>query len=72
MRVAACCGLSQVFGRCIAGEGMAGNMGYFKTLILMGVLGCATCVTFMVVSAPGGEHRHTYGRPGTYHRAAVG
>ena len=39
-----------VFGRCIAGDGCGGNMGYFKTLILMGVLGCATCVSFMFVS----------------------
>lgn len=31
---------AQVFGRCIAGDGCGGNMGYFKTLILMGVLGC--------------------------------
>ena len=41
----------QVFGRCIAGDGCGGNMGYFKTLILMGVLGCGTCVSLMVVSS---------------------
>ena len=28
-----------VFGRCIAGRGWGGNIGYFKLLILMGVLG---------------------------------
>ena len=28
-----------VFGRCIAGRGWGGNIGYFKMLILMGVLG---------------------------------
>ena len=47
-----------VFGRCIAGDGFAGNMGYFKTLILMGVLGCATCVSFMFVSASSVGHAH--------------
>ncbi|KOO23310.1 palmitoyltransferase zdhhc17 [Chrysochromulina tobinii] len=52
-----------VFGRCIAGDGCGGNMGYFKTLILMGVLGCGTCVSFMVVSsAPSGSYpRHRVG-----------
>jgi hypothetical protein len=45
-----------VFGRCIAGDGCGGNMGYFKTLILMGVLGCATCVSFMFVSASSVNH----------------
>jgi len=58
-----------VFGRCIAGDGCGGNMGYFKTLIMMGCLGCATCVSFMFVSASaaasaGGPTRH-YGR--THH-----
>jgi hypothetical protein len=43
-----------VFGRCIAGDGCGGNMGYFKTLIMMGCLGCATCVSFMFVSASAG------------------
>jgi len=48
-----------VFGRCIAGDGCGGNMGYFKTLILMGVLGCGTCVSFMVMSSsPGPGHHH--------------
>ena len=42
-----------VFGRCIAGDGCGGNMGYFKTLILMGCLGCATCVSFMFVAGAG-------------------
>ena len=53
----------QVFGRCIAGDGCGGNMGYFKTLIMMGVLGCGTCVSFMVVSsAPSGSYpRHRVG-----------
>lgn len=32
-----------VFGRCIAGEGMRGNMGYFKTIICMGFAGVVTC-----------------------------
>jgi hypothetical protein len=31
-----------VFGRCIAGRGLGGNMGYFKTLVLMGAIGPAT------------------------------
>jgi len=47
-----------VFGRCIAGEGCGGNMGYFKGLILMGVVGCATCVSFMFITAGSG---HPYG-----------
>mmetsp|Transcript_1195 Transcript_1195/g.3306 ORF Transcript_1195/g.3306 Transcript_1195/m.3306 type:complete len:233 (+) Transcript_1195:116-814(+) len=48
-----------VFGRCIAGDGCGGNMGYFKTLILMGVLGCGTCVSFMVMSSsPSSVHYH--------------
>ena len=50
-----------VFGRCIAGDGFGGNMGYFKTLILMGVLGCATCVSFMFVSASSVGHAHNMG-----------
>ena len=45
-----------VFGRCIAGDGCGGNMGYFKTLILMGCLGCATCVSFMFVAGAGKQH----------------
>lgn len=28
-----------VFGRCIAGRGLGGNIGYFRTIIMMGVLG---------------------------------
>ncbi|CAJ1365170.1 unnamed protein product [Effrenium voratum] len=32
-----------VFGRCIAGKGFGGNMGFFKTIIAMGVAGGATC-----------------------------
>ena len=50
-----------VFGRCIAGEGFRGNMGYFKLLILMGVLGCGTCVTFMLTQVtPAVSPRHSY------------
>jgi len=45
-----------VFGRCIAGNGLGGNMGYFKGLILMGVVGCATCVSFMFISAASLQH----------------
>lgn len=62
---------AQVFGRCIAGEGFGGNMGFFKTLIMMGVLGCCTCVSFLFISAGqsvsgshyGSSHRyrHSYG-----------
>ena len=29
-----------VFGRCIAGDGFGGNMGYFKTIIGMAAAGC--------------------------------
>lgn len=31
------------FGRCIAGRGCGGNMGYFKAIIAAGNLGAATC-----------------------------
>ena len=31
-----------VFGRCIAGDGFGGNMGYFKTIIAMAGAGCVT------------------------------
>lgn len=59
-----------VFGRCIAGDGFGGNMGYFKTLILMGVLGCATCVSFMVLSTGSQvsdrSYRYHHRHPPTY------
>ena len=41
-----------VFGRCIAGEGFAGNMGYFKTLILMFFAGFGTWASFMGAAYP--------------------
>lgn len=51
-----------VFGRCIAGEGVGGNMGYFKTLIAMGLIGCGTCVAFMILcAAPAGAPRDATG-----------
>ena len=53
-----------VFGRCIAGDGCGGNMGFFKTLILMGVLGCATCVSFMFVSTSSVTAHSQYGHSG--------
>ena len=53
-----------VFGRCIAGDGCGGNMGFFKTLILMGVLGCATCVSFMFVSQTATAHIGSAARHG--------
>ena len=31
-----------VFGRCIAGDGFGGNMGYFKTIIGMAGVGCVS------------------------------
>ena len=31
-----------VFGRCIAGDGFGGNMGYFKTIITMAGAGCVS------------------------------
>ena len=33
-----------VFGRCIAGRGLRGNMGFFKGILLMGALGFFTCL----------------------------
>ncbi|KAL1504467.1 hypothetical protein AB1Y20_010872 [Prymnesium parvum] len=38
-----------VFGRCIAGKGFAGTMGYFKVIISMGVAGCVTSFGFLLV-----------------------
>jgi hypothetical protein len=43
-----------VFGRCIAGQGFGGNMGYFKTIIMMAVLGI---VTAMAASVSGANDR---------------
>ena len=65
-----------VFGRCIAGDGCGGNMGYFKMLILMGVLGCATCVSFMFITAGAGassctSHARAPHAPATRTRAPV-
>ena len=39
-----------VFGRCIAGKGFAGNMGYFKIIISMGMAGCITSFGFLLVA----------------------
>jgi hypothetical protein len=39
-----------VFGRCIAGEGMRGNMGYFKVVIAMGCWGSFTTVAAFVAA----------------------
>ena len=63
----------QVFGRCIAGDGCGGNMGYFKGLIMMGLLGCATCVSFMFVTASSVSHptKYAYGGRG-YHYPGTG
>lgn len=46
-----------VFGRCIAGEGYAGNMGYFKTLILMFFMGFGTWIFFMQKVYPASSFR---------------
>jgi len=35
-----------VFGRCIAGDGFGGNMGYFKTILGMAVFGCVSGTHF--------------------------
>lgn len=66
---------AQVFGRCIAGDGFGGNMGYFKTLIMMGVLGCATCVSFMFVTGGGAQSNYHHTRshyPIAQHAAGMG
>merc|ERR1712194_488755 len=39
-----------VFGRCIGGHGLQGNMKYFKTLISMGVSGAITALAAIVCS----------------------
>jgi hypothetical protein len=39
-----------VFGRCIAGRGLGGNMGYFLVIIVMGQLGWITAAASVVVS----------------------
>merc|ERR1712194_771580 len=39
-----------VFGRCIAGQGLRGNMKYFKTLISIGMMGGATALAAVVGS----------------------
>lgn len=41
-----------VFGRCIAGEGMRGNMGYFKTILMMFMAGFITCIIATSTDAP--------------------
>mmetsp|Transcript_5177 Transcript_5177/g.11256 ORF Transcript_5177/g.11256 Transcript_5177/m.11256 type:complete len:221 (+) Transcript_5177:191-853(+) len=40
-----------VFGRCIAGRGMGGTMGYFMTIIAMAVAGFGTCLFSFVVGS---------------------
>ena len=42
-----------VFGRCIAGSGFRGNMGYFKTILMMGAAGFFTCI--IVVGGAAGQ-----------------
>ena len=39
-----------VFGRCIAGQGMRGNMGYFKVVLAMGCLGSFTTAAAFVAA----------------------
>mmetsp|Transcript_38945 Transcript_38945/g.64683 ORF Transcript_38945/g.64683 Transcript_38945/m.64683 type:complete len:308 (+) Transcript_38945:52-975(+) len=43
-----------VFGRCIAGNGFGGNMGYFKTLIGMACVAAITCIAFGVAASGSG------------------
>lgn len=38
-----------VFGRCIAGRGFGGNMGFFKVLIAMALAGAVTCFASVVM-----------------------
>ena len=56
-----------VFGRCIAGNGYGGNMGYFKTIIGMAIAGCVRGPPLELRAAPprtrglsdrGGRSRH--------------
>ena len=42
-----------VFGRCIAGRGLEGNMKYFTTIIMMGWVGAVTCVAAVIVGVMG-------------------
>ncbi|KAL1522494.1 hypothetical protein AB1Y20_017482 [Prymnesium parvum] len=39
-----------VFGRCIAGRGLTGNMGYFCTILVMGQLGWLTTIISVCLS----------------------
>ena len=41
-----------VFGRCIAGNGYGGNMGYFKTIIGMAIAGCVRGPPLELRAAP--------------------
>jgi hypothetical protein len=41
-----------VFGRCIAGNGCGGNMGYFKLIITMAIVGLVTCFMTIVQIDP--------------------
>lgn len=43
---------TQVFGRCIAGSGWGGNMGFFKGILFMAVAGFATAVATTAMVAP--------------------
>ena len=51
-----------VFGRCIAGRGFAGNMGYFKCIIGAGYLGALTAIvsTMQCASAARDEVRFAH------------
>lgn len=40
-----------VFGRCIAGRGFGGNMGYFKIIIAMGSCGAMTAISCVILVA---------------------
>ena len=54
----------QVFGRCIAGHGLKGNMIYFNVIILMAVAGFVTCIASFFVSTVTADHSQArYPRP---------
>ena len=48
--LSALCNECEIFGRCIAGRGLSGNMGYFIFVIMMGQLGWLTALASIVVS----------------------
>eukprot|EP00326_Haptolina_ericina_P038115 CAMPEP_0181237124 /NCGR_PEP_ID=MMETSP1096-20121128/38581_1 /TAXON_ID=156174 ORGANISM="Chrysochromulina ericina, Strain CCMP281" /NCGR_SAMPLE_ID=MMETSP1096 /ASSEMBLY_ACC=CAM_ASM_000453 /LENGTH=189 /DNA_ID=CAMNT_0023332429 /DNA_START=105 /DNA_END=674 /DNA_ORIENTATION=- len=56
-----------VFGRCIAGDGLRGNMGFFKVLISMAGAGIFTAMSFSIFGVA-----DTYNRGGSTYLSGLG